>query len=249
MNLRAAQRAASIAKVVNTMTELALSIGEPFTSPAWESNFVVFAGESGNPIPEQHTKDYLRRCCKYAAHYEAWLVPERFILLGYQCMGLVSPQGKVVGAQRGVFDGPVFHRQAERSTAAEVFPTEHGGVFLCVDTDVYRPEVARIAAGMGAQIIVCSQTIGKDDYASHMVLTGAWNAAQLAGCYVIAVSNQFSCVSAPTQLTQQRDGFLSPPSLKKPMTQRFNVDKLAELRRPKPLSQKFYDLHREELIG
>jgi len=231
------------------MTELALSVGEPFTSPAWGSNFVVFAGENGHPIPEPRTKDYLRRCCKYAAHYEAWLVPERFILLGYQCMGLISPQGKMVGAQRGVFAGPAFHPQTEHSCAVEVFPTEHGGVFLCVDVDIYRPEVARIAAGMGAQIIVCSQSISKGDYASHMVLTGAWNAAQLAGCYVVATTNQFSCVSAPTPLTPLRDGFLNPPGLKMPMTQRLSADKLVELRRPKPLSRKFYALHREELTG
>ena len=231
------------------MTELALSIGEPFTSPAWGSNFVVFAGESGYPIPEQHTKDYLRRCRKYAAHYGAWLVPERFILLGHQCMGLISPEGKVVGAQRAVFASPVFHPGTERNPVAEVFPTEHGGVFLCVDVDVYRPEVARIAASMGAQIIICSQSISPEDYASHMVLTGAWNAAQLAGCYVAAVSSQFSCVCAPVRLTAQRDGFLNPPSLKKPMTQRLCTDKLAQLRRPKPLSRKFYALHREELIG
>ena len=231
------------------MTELALSVGEPFTSPAWGSNFVVFAGESGHPIPEPRAKEYLRRCSKYAKHYQTWLVPERFILMGYQCMGLVSPQGKVVGAQRAVFAGPIFSPQAGRSSVAQVFPTEHGGVFLCVDVDVYRPEVARIAAGMGAQIIVCSQSISKGDYSSHMVLTGAWNAAQLAGCYVVAVCNQFSCVSAPTQLTPLRDGFLNLPSLKRPMTQRICVDKLDQQRRPKPLSRKFYALHREELIG
>jgi len=231
------------------MTDFALSAGEPFTSPAWGSNFVVFAGESGRPIPEQHTKDYLRRCCKYAAHYGAWLVPERFILLGYQCMSLISPEGKVVGAQRAVFAGPAFRPQAGRNTVVEAFPTEHGSVFLCVDVDVYRPEIARIAAGMGAQIIVCSQSISRGDYASHMVLSGAWNAAQLAGCYVVAVSDQFCCVSAPVELTPLRDGFLSPPGLKMPMTQRLSADKLGQLRRLKPLSRKFYALHREELTG
>jgi len=231
------------------MTELALSVGEPFTSPAWGSNFVVFSGESGHPIPEQQTKEYLRRCCKYAVHYETWLVPERFILMDYQCMGLISPQGKVVGAQRAIFASPAFASRAELSSAAEVFPTPYGGVFLCVDVDIYRPEVSRIAAGMGAQIIVCSQSITQSDYSSHMVLTGTWNAAQLAGCYVIAVTNQFNCVSAPIELTAMRDGFLTPPGLKMPMTQRVLVDKLEQLRRPKPLSRKFYALHREELTG
>ena len=232
------------------MTELVLSVGEPFTSPAWGSNFVVFAGESGHPILEQHTKEYLRRCCKYAARYGVWLVPERFALLGHQCMGLISPQGKVVGAQRAVFASPAFFSpQAERNSVVEVFPTEHGGVFLCVDVDVYRPEVARIAQCMGAQIIVCSQSINREDYASHMVLTGVWNAAQLTGCYVIAVTNQFNCVCAPVQLTPQRDGFLTPPNIKMPLIQRFCADTLEQLQRPRPLSPQFYDLHRGELTG
>ena len=231
------------------MTYLMLSIGEPFTSPAWESNFVVFAGESGHPIPEPYTKDYLRRCSKYAKHYGVWLVPERFILLDHQCMGLISPQGKMVGAQRAVFAGPCFRPQAERSCVVEVFPTEFGGIFLCVDVDIYRPEVARIAGGMGAQIIVCSQSISRGDYSSHMVLTGAWNAAQLAGCYCAATTNQFSCVCAPPPVTPLLDGFLNPPSPKMPMTARLSADKLDQLRRPKSLSRKFYALHREELIG
>jgi len=231
------------------MTELALSVGEPFTSPAWGCNFVVFAGDSGRPIPEQHTKEYLRRCGKYAKHYEVWLIPERFILLDHQCMGLISPEGKMVHAQRAVFGSPVFRPYSGRNPVVEAFPTRFGSVFLCVDADIYHPEVSRIAAGMGAQVIVCSQSILKEDYTSHMVITGAWNAAQLSGCYVAAVSNQFVCVCAPLELTAKRDGFLVPPGLKMPMTSRLDVDKLKSLDRPKPLSREFYYLHREELIG
>ena len=231
------------------MTELVLSVGEPFTSPAWGSNFVVFAGDSGRPISEQNTKEYLRGCLKYARHYEAWLVPERFILLGHQCMGLISPEGKMAGAQRAVFGSPVFRPQSGRNTVAEVFPTPFGNVFLCVDADVYHPEVAGVARGLGAQIIVCSQSILKEDYASHMVVTGAWNTAQLAGCYLVAVASQFACVCAPLELTPKRDGFLNPPGLKKPMVQRLDVGKLESMCKPKPLSSGFYALHREELVN
>ena len=231
------------------MEELALSVGEPFTSPAWGSNFVVFAGETGQPIPEADTKEYLGRCCKYAKHFQAWLVPERFILMGYQCMGLINPEGKVLGAQKAICNGPAFKSQAKRSATLEVFHTQIGSIALCVDVDVYRPEITRIASNMGAQIIICSQSINQGDYSSHMVLTGAWNAAQIAGAYVIAVTNQFNCVCAPIESTTLRDGFLNPPNLKMPMIQRMVANKLEGLPKPRALSRRFYALHRAELIG
>ena len=231
------------------MQELSLSVGEPFTSPAWGSNFVVFAGETGNPVPEPQTKEYIRRCCKYARHYNVWLVPERFILMGYQCMGIIDPGGKVLGAQKAIYNSPVFKATEKKSSELEIFSTGFGNIFLCVDVDIYRPEIPRIVSNMGAQIIICSQSLGRGDYSSHMVLTGAWNAAQLAGTYVIAVTNQFNCVCVPVDFTPLRDGFINPPNLKMPMTARIMADKLDNLRMPKPLNRKFYDTHRGELIG
>ncbi len=232
------------------MKELALSVGEPWTSPAWGSNFVMFATETGQPVPEPQTREYLRRCCKYARHYQVWLVPERFVLMGYQCMCLIDPQGKVAGAQKALHNSPA-HRVAggKKSASLNIFPSEMGSIFLCVDVDIYRPEVARIAAAMGAQIILCNQSILQGDYSSSMVLTGAWNAAQLAGVYVVAVTNQFHCVCTPIPLSPLKDGFLSPPGMRLPMTQTLSVTELSTLQRPKPLSRKLYALHRNELIG
>jgi len=231
------------------MQELSLSVGEPFTSPAWGSNFVVFAGDTGYPVPEPQTKEYISRCCKYARHYNVWLVPERFILMGHQCMGLINPEGKVLGAQKAIYNSPVFNVTGKKNSALEIFSTEFGGIFLCVDVDIYRPEISRIASGMGAQIIICSQSIRQGDYSSHMVLTGVWNAAQLAAAYVIAVTNQFNCVCVPVDFTPLRDGFINSPNLKMPMTARIMVDNLDKLRRSKPLNRKFYAIHRGELIG
>ncbi|MDR2908704.1 MAG: hypothetical protein LBU86_02315 [Oscillospiraceae bacterium] len=231
------------------MTELALSIGEPMSSPAWGSNFVVFMPQSGVPVGELQSKEYMRRCCKYARHYGVWLVPERFILMGYQCMCLISPEGSVTGAQKGIFGGPNYKSAGKKSTSVELMPTEFGSVFLCVDVDIYRPEVARMAAATGAQIIIASQAIAQGDYSSHMVLTGAWNASQLAQVYVVATCNQFNAVCAPLELTPLFDGFLTPPGLKLPVVQKFQAERLAALERPRPLTRKLYALHRPELTA
>lgn len=224
-----------------------MSAAEPFSSPAWGSNFVIFTSESGAAVPEALVKAYLNRACKYAKHYGVYLVPERFVLMGYHCMALISPQGEVVGAQKAVFSNPA-NRVGKRGAGLEVFRTEFGGIFLCVDVDVYHAEVCRCAVGMGAQIIVCSQYITRAEYGSHMVVSGAWNVAQLNRVYTIAVSGQFNCVCAPMLISTHGDGFVMPPNLKLPMIARIHADKLACVKPAPQLNRKFYAVHRAELL-
>lgn len=230
------------------MTELALSVAEPFSSPAWGSNFVVFTSEAGAVIPETLTKAYLNRACRYARHHAVHLVPERFMLLGYQCMCLIAPTGEVVGAQKGLYLN-LANRIGKRGTALEIFGTPFGEILLCVDADIYHPEISRFASDMGAKYIICSQYITKAEYGSHLVVSGCWNASQLGRMYVIGVSGQFNCVCAPIPISLRGDGFIVTPSLKLPMTARLHAEKLAAVRKPAPLSRKFYAVHRSELIG
>lgn len=226
------------------MTELSLSVAEPFSSPAWGSNFIVFTGAP--VILEEDAKAYLSKVCKYAKNYGVYLVPGRFMLMGYQCMCLVSPEGRVLGAQKALYLN-LANRVGKRSSQLEIFPTEFGGVFLCVDVDVYHPEVCRFAVSMGAQIIICAQEVSKPEYDSHMVVTGAWNAAQLNNCYVVAATNQFNCVCLPMGLSKHGDGFLVRPNLKLPMTARLRADKLDKALAIPALNRKFYAVHRDEL--
>lgn len=228
------------------MKELSLSVVEPFSSPAWGSNFIVFSG-GGAIIPEDDAKAYLSKVCKYAKHFGVYLVPERFMLMGYQCMCLISPDGKVLGAQKALYLN-LASRMGKRSSRLEVQNTEFGGIFLCLDVDIYHPEVCRIAAGMGAQIIICSQRIVSRAYGSHMVIAGVWNAAQLNHCYAVSVSNQFHCVCAPRALSNHGDGFIAPPNLKLPMTAKLDCARLSKIKARPTLNRKFYAIHREELL-
>lgn len=230
------------------MTEMIVCAVEPFTSPVWGGNFTIFTSQSGDPIPEAKAKEYISRCCRYAKRHEVYLVPERFILMGYQCMSLISPEGKVLGAQKCLFWN-TDTRAAKRSTSLEILSTVFGGLFLCVDVDVFRPEVPRIAASMGASIMICSQQISMADYNSGMVVAGPWNAAQTNPMYVAAVSNAFHCVCAPRSLTKRDDGFLVSPSLKLPMTAHLDARELAALPPRFCLSRKLYAVHRGELVG
>lgn len=227
------------------MTELKLSIGEPFTSPAWGSNFVVFTGE--DIIREEFSKEYMRRACKYARHYGVYLVPERFLLMDYCCLCLISPEGRVLGAQQALYPSTqVAHSKC--GVDLEIMHTEFGGITLCVDVDIYHPEIGRIAEGMGAQYIICAQYVAPHDYGSSSVFTGVWNASQSCGLYVIGVCNQFNCVCAPLAITKYGDGFLATPSMRMPMTATLHAHALLQAQQPIRLSRTFYALHRKELL-
>jgi len=231
------------------LRELSLSIGEPFTSPAWGSNLVFFSGDPGAVIPDENAKEYLRRCCKYARHYEVYLIPERFMVMGYTCMCLITPQGKVIGAQKAVHLYLPTTPGNKRGTALEVMNTEFGGVFLCVDVDIYHPELVRVAAEMGAQYIFCAQQMARSDYSSHMVISGIWNAAQQNNVFGAAVCNQFHCVCAPLSISPYEDGFLAKPTLKTPVTVKMLADDLERCPKRRLLSRKLYAVHRGELLG
>jgi len=230
------------------MADMVICAVEPFTSPVWGSNTVVFAGAAGEAIPEAQTKNYIVRACVYAKRHGVYLIPERLSLMGYQCLALISPQGKVLGLQKGMF----LHNRdlfTERGDTVEVINTDFGAISLCVDVDIYRPEVPRIAASMGAQILICSQYIAPADFHNGKVISGIWSASQGNLLYAVDVCNAFNCICAPRALTQNGDGFLSPPSARLPMSARLSANALSALPEKFRLNRKLYAYHRAELTG
>jgi len=230
------------------MTELVICAIEPFSSPVWGANCAMFVSDSAAAISEESSKDYISRCCRYAKHHEVYLIPERFVLMGYQCLCMISPDGDVMGAQKNIYRNTDLPG-SKRSNTIEVISTEFGGVYLCPDVDIFRPETARIAASMGAHYVICSLQISMADYNSGMIVAGPWNASQSNHVYTFAVSNAFRCVCAPRSLTKNGDGFLMTPSLKLPLTVSLNPVYLMGMPQRFCLSRKLYAIHRAELIG
>ena len=230
------------------MNVLHLSIGEPFTSPAWGANFMVFSCAEGACILEDAATDYLARACRYAEHHKVYLVPERFILKDYHSMCLISPEGTVIGAQKAVFRN-LSGAKTKRSGKINVLETEFGNIFLCVDVDIYHPEVPRIAKAMGASYLICSQFISEHDYNAGMVTQGVWNASQCGGMFVVGVSNQYNCVCAPRRLTPNDDGFVVTPRLKMPIRADMRAEQLTRLPEREYLPRKFYNMHRDDICG
>ncbi len=104
------------------MTDLQLSIGEPFTSPAWGSNLVVFSSPGGESVPEEDVKEYIAKACRYAKHYRVYLVPERFYLMNYHSMALISPEGKVWARKKPCTT--IWHGVRQRSSKIDLLSTE-----------------------------------------------------------------------------------------------------------------------------
>ena len=228
------------------MTTLHLSIGEPFTSPAWGSNMVVFSSASGEAIAQDSVKEYLSKACRYAKHYKVYVVPERFFMLDYHSMCLISPEGKVMGAQRAVHLN-LSWQQGRRAEQLLPIRTEFGMIFLCVDVDIYHPEITRVAEAMGSQIVICSQHIQVGDYNTGMVINGVWGAAQNCSLFVVGVSNQYNGVCAPRRLTENDDGFVITPRVKMPVTAQIQAENLKRVPMRSSLSRRFYVAHHKDL--
>jgi Predicted amidohydrolase len=230
------------------MTTLMLGVGEPFSSPPFNSNFVVFSSATGAAVPEQDTQDYIKRACRYARQFGVYLVPERFVLMGYQSMCLISPEGRALGVQKALHLRPGGDGQ-KQSVVLEIISTEFGGIFLCVDSDIYHPQVARIAHSLGAHILIASQQLAQGEHNNRRVLSGVWSAAQGNALYAVGVCNKFNCVSAPRALTQRNDGFVVPPNLKMPMTAEIAAEELHRVPPRPALNRRFYEVHRQDLTG
>jgi hypothetical protein len=167
--------------------------------------------------------------------------------MGYHSMALISPEGKVLGAQKALHHNLAW-RQGRRSSKIELLHTEFGSVFLSVDVDIYHPEVPRLVSAMGGHYIISSQYIQMGDYNTGMVVSGVWSAAQGSPLYVIGASNQFNCVCAPRPMTDNDDGFVVTPRQKTPLTAKLQAEKLTRCPRRDLLSRRFYGVHREDLL-
>lgn len=110
-------------------------------------------------IPEWDTPDYLNACRKYAMKNNVYLVPSRFVVNNILYLCLFSPKGEVLGIQGATHRN--LYNQAELSQYDKIEPiqTPIGNIFLCVDVDIYHPQVLRIARMKGAQIVIASQFI------------------------------------------------------------------------------------------
>lgn len=193
------------------MARTIVCITPPFGKVKPLSDLVIFS-DIKSYIPQWDTPDYLNACRKYALEHKVYLVPSRFVVENTLYLCLFSPQGEVLGIQGATHLNLYNQDDLTRFDRVEVLDTPIGRIFLCVDVDVYHPEVLRLARMKGAQIAVASQFIDSYQLTRHMVTTGIWNAAQTNGMYVVGCCNCYSAVAAPCSITPENSGYIIPPA-------------------------------------
>lgn len=164
-------------------------------------------------VGQESAGEYLMRCRDYAVRHRVYLVPARFVLRGFLCMCLMSPSGAMAGIQRAAHLNLSLAGAAKRADEISVIQTKIGKIFLCVDTDIYHPEVLRAAKLTGAQIVVSSQYIDERDYTHEHLVSGAVSASASNFVYVVNVAGHHCSITAPRVATHDGSGFVLRPEL------------------------------------
>ncbi|WP_312644976.1 nitrilase-related carbon-nitrogen hydrolase [Hydrogenoanaerobacterium sp.] len=208
------------------MQDLFLNIIDAFASPAPQSNFVVF--KNSEPVLSmKQGGSYFKKCKKYAKEYNTYVVTGLMNIADFLCVCMFDPNGKLAGAQRALFFTRDNRDLYKKASNLALFDTPYGKVFLCVDADIYNPEVQRHARLGGCEILVSSQWIAPNEYNDQKLFTGGWGAAQTNNFLVLSANNNTASVSAPFLATMDNTGFVVPPAQTASAT--FNVSRLCNI--------------------
>ena len=219
------------------MARTVVCITEPFHKPKPLSDLVIFS-DVRCYIPKWDTPDYLNGCRAYAREHHVYLIPSRFIVDDILYMCLFDPAGEIIGIQGATHLNLSYRDKLHQYNEVNVLSTPIGNIFLCVDVDIYYPEVLRLARLEGADLIVSSQFIDTYDFNRRMLTTGIWNAAQQNGVYVVGCCNIFSALAAPWDITNDESGYLVPPAHTHSLFCKLFFNKLERSRWAGPLASK-----------
>lgn len=209
------------------MQDMILSVAEAFEEPSSQSNFVVFKN-SQPAIPIVQGGRYFKKCKQYAREHSTYVVTGLMNIADFLCLCMFDPNGKVVGAQRALFFTRENRDLFKKTGSVALFDTPYGKVFLCVDADIYNPEVQRSARLGGCEILVSSQWFTAGEYSEQLLYTGGWGAAQTNNFMVIAANNHTAAVCAPFLTTTDNTGYLVKPTVKTAAAS-FNVSRLSDI--------------------
>ena len=208
------------------MQDIILSIVDSFDPPSAQSNFVVFKSDCP-AIPMAEGGKYFKKCKQYSKDYNAYVVTGLMNIADFLCICMFGPNGKIVGAQRALFLAKDNREHYKKPTNLALFDTPYGKVFLCVDSDIYNPEVQRYARLSGCEILVSSQWIPQEEYSDQRFFTAGWGAAQTNNLMVACANNNSVAACAPFLATTDNTGFIIKPTNSGFAT--FNVSRLNSL--------------------
>lgn len=165
---------------------------------------------SGADIDSIRTRGdtFLEKWCEYANKHNIFIVPGLYMEDNYLCLCLINDRGEIIGSQKACHLNKENFPEVNRDSNLNIIDTPFAKVFLCVDVDIYKPEVIRAAVLSGAEIVISVQYIQKNRYNESMVLAGAWQNAQQNCVYVINAHNYGGNIIGPCEASEDRSGFI-----------------------------------------
>lgn len=189
------------------MQDFIVAILNENTKPSVEGQLVVISGADKEAI-DSREGDFLEKWCEFSAINKVFIVPGLYIEDNYLCLSLIDDKGKRIGKQKACHINIENFPELKRDSNLNIIDTPFARVFLCVDVDIYKPEVVRAAVFSGAEIIISVQYIQGNRYNESMVLAGAWQNAQQNCVYIINAHNFGGNIIGPCETTEDLSGFI-----------------------------------------
>jgi len=172
---------------------------------------LVVLPNTAAPIPRDAYADFFSAL---AARLQIYLAPgtviERDGEVRYNTAYLFAPDGKIVGAQRQTHRTPAeIARGLAQGDELRVFDIGIARVGFVIGTDVEYPEVSRILALQGANVLLHPAAYGS--WSAQHFLFDLWREVQsnqVFGVQACAVGQGQSAIYAPVEMTDDHQGDL-----------------------------------------
>lgn len=202
--------------------------------PSSDARLVAFAGDEIRESKADVNKHMLQ-CAAYAKRHEVYLISGLVVHDNHLCLCLIGPTGELVCCQGANQLSMALRGRLTPAAKQQVVQTELGNLTLCVDTDIYYPQVLRAAALKGADVAVSVQHLEPGEDSPSRLMASVWNAAQTNNLYVMNLSGNACTVTCPAPLTRNRDGYIVRRTSLVPTRFGFNMRRLDEVRAGLPL--------------
>ena len=188
---------------------------------------IVFPGEGHETIRARRGDAFIESAAACAAQRQVFVVPGLYLKDNALCLCLLDDRGQVILEQKATHLNRSWADDLQRGDEIRVAETPFGKVALCVDVDVYKAEVLRIAALQGAEIVVSVQVIYTLDFTNEMILAGAWQQAQQNCLFILNANNINGSIIGPCETTADLSGFLTPISNAYPLQAQLSAGRRA----------------------
>lgn len=218
------------------MENFFMEVVAPLQPPSSDARLVAFSDGS---IRETKTDvhKHLQQCVAYAQRYRVYLVTGLMAHDENLCLCLLSPDGELLCRQAANQLSEALRGSLVADGCQQVVQTELCNLTLCVDADIFYPQVLRSAALKGADVAVSIQHLDPGENTPSRLMASVWNASQTNNLYVVNLAANGCTVTCPAPLTRNRDGYLVRRTSVVPVRFGFNTRRLDEVRTQFPLME------------